>query len=197
MGMDRPLRLARGPGGVDDQRIVARPASRVGDGLGAGCDAGQLVDAEEGRPGTERIRPLAVADGQHGTGVGDDMIDLGAGGRRADRHEDRTGAHDAEEGRDGGQRGACAPQHAVARDDAPLGQGGRRRRRARVEGRRVHPVRAVPPVDQHRRLGVGRPAPGPHLRERPARRRRPAVGPAAGGDERLHHRRAEVIVWRS
>ncbi len=138
----------------------------------------QLVDAERAGRRTERVRPRAVADGQHGTGVGDDMVDLGARGRRADRHEDRTGAHDAEEGRDGG---SVARAHHSTRSpgtDAPLGQGGRRRRRARVEGRRVHPACAVPPVDQHRRVRLGRPPPGPHLRERPARRSE-AGGPAS------------------
>ncbi len=191
------LRLTRGPRRVDDQRVVAGLTFGGGDGLSARGGAGQLLDEHDGRPGTEGVGPRAVADGEHRTGISDHVVDFGSGRRRAERHHDRTEAQHRHEGLCRVDGGAGAPQDAVARGDAPLGQGPGQRGCPRVERRRIHHARGILSVDQHRRVRMGRPHPGPHLGERPARRRGPPARPSSGGDERPHCRRPQVIVWRS
>ncbi len=123
VGVYSTLGLARGSGRVDDQRVVAGlPSSRADKRPRPLGGTGQLLDSQDGRAGSERIGPFAVAEGERRSGISDHVVDFGSGGRRAERNQNRAGAHHGEQSLDRGKCGAGAPQDAVARGDAPLGQ---------------------------------------------------------------------------
>ena len=132
-----------------------------------------------------------------GRGVAHHVGHLGGTGRRAEWYEHRAGPQHSQEGLDGPERGARAPEHPIARADTAGGQGGRQPRRHAVECRTVDDPRAVPPVEEHRLARASGPVPGPHLGERPPRRRRRTGGPPPRSHECPHGHRRHLIVWRS
>ena len=127
-------------------------------------------------PAAERSGRSRSHERQYRTGIGDDVVELGAGGRRADRHENGTAraARRAAPRWRGAWRGRTTAPGRPARPPARPGPPPRAAVRA-VEGRRVHHRGRVPAVDQHRSLRPGRPPRRPHLRQRPTRHDGPAV----------------------
>ena len=195
MGVHRPFRLARGAGRVDDQRVVAGLPGRCDDG--PPCPAARASSSTPTRTGppppnaSGRARSHTASTGRASATT---WSSSAAGGRRAHRHEDRTAAQHAEQGLNGGERGAGAPQHAVARRDAPLGQGCGP---AGVRASRVAASTTRAPSQPSISTGAsGRAA---HRAAHTSGSVRPGgsgppVRPVAGRDERPHHRRAQVIV---
>ena len=134
------------------------------------------------RPGRPRRTHRAArrsTDRQDRTGVADDVVELGAGRRRAERHQHGTAAQHGDQRLDGGERGPGAPQHPVARARHPFRPAPRPARRC---GRRASPrppsacgpIRRSAPEPSGRAAQRGR----PHLRQRPTRHRgaaRPAT----------------------
>ena len=202
MGVHRPLGLARGPRRVDDQGVVARaPApSRVRARRGTAARTPELGPRRTtGRTATEHVRPIAVADGERRRGVADHVVrsraSVAAG---LSGTSDRAGRSTATSATTEGERGAGAPQDPVARPDAVAGQDRGQRAVRPSSAARVDDPCGVPSVDEHGRVRVGRPLPGPHRGQRadPAAPRT-AVAATVRGDERPHRRRPQVIVWRS
>jgi hypothetical protein len=165
MGVYGAFGLARSSRRIDDQCVVAGLPPR-GACERPGPLPGQLLDCQNRRTSTERIGPFAIGEGKYRSGISDDVVDFGSGGGRAERNQNRTAAHYGEQGLDRGNGGACAPQDAVARENAPLEQCCGQSGCAAVERRRVHHTPAIPPVDKHRRVRMSRPYPGPDFRKR-------------------------------